>query len=77
MNGKVFDEIPAEKEGPEIEIGFACKYLLEILKGPDVDTLKLSLSSPLMSMIIEDAEVTDKDDSFVYLALPMKMKDNG
>ena len=77
MNGKVFDEIPAIKEGPEIEIGFACKYLLEILKGPDVDTLKLSLSSPLMSMIIEDAEETDKDDSFTYLALPMKMRDNG
>ena len=29
VNGKAFDEILVEKTGPDIEIGFSCKYLLE------------------------------------------------
>lgn len=76
INGNVFDEIPVEKKGPDLEIGFSCKYLLEILRGTDEDILKLSLTSSFMSMIIEGSGETDKDDSFIYLALPMKMKEN-
>ena len=76
FNGNVFDEIPVEKKGPDLEIGFSCKYLLEILRGTDEDILKLSLTSSFMSMIIEGGGERDKDDSFIYLALPMKMKEN-
>lgn len=76
INGKVFDEIPVEKKGPDLEIGFSCKYLIEILRGTDEEILKLSLTSSLMSMIIEGSGETDKDDSFIYLALPMKMREN-
>jgi len=76
INGKVFDEIPVEKKGPDMEIGFSCKYLIEILRACGTDILKLSLTSSLMSMIIEGSGETDKDDSFIYLALPMKMRDN-
>lgn len=76
VNGKVFDEIPVEKKGPDLEIGFSCKYLLEILRGTNEDILKLSLTSSLMSMIIEGSGEQDKDDSFIYLALPMKMPGN-
>ena len=32
INGKFFDEIPIEKTGIDIDIGFACKYLIEILR---------------------------------------------
>ena len=76
INGKVFDEIPVEKKGPDMEIGFSCKYLIEILRACGTDILKLSLTSSLMSMIIEGNGESDKDDSFIYLALPMKMRDN-
>ena len=75
VNGKFFDEVPIEKAGPDIEIGFACKYLMEILRGTDQPTLKLSLTSSLMSMIIE-GENNDEDTKFLYLALPMKMREN-
>lgn len=75
INGKFFDEVPIEKKGGDIEIGFACKYLIEILRGTDQDTLKLSLTSSLMSMIIE-GENADEETKFLYLALPMKMRDN-
>lgn len=73
VNGKAFDEILVEKTGPDIEIGFSCKYLLEILHATDIDTLRLSLTSPFMSMIIEGEKEEESESSFIYLALPMKM----
>ena len=75
INGKFFDEIPIEKTGIDIDIGFACKYLIEILRGTDQPVLKLSLTSSLMSMVIEgDSE--EGDSKFLYLALPTKMSAN-
>ena len=64
-----------EKTGSDIEIGFACKYLIEILRGTDQPHLNLSLTSSLMSMVIE-GESEEGDTKFLYLALPMKMRDN-
>lgn len=74
VNGKVYDDISIEKQGPDLEIGFSCKYLLRILKGTDDEYLKLSLTSMLMSMIIEGASEKD-DGKFLYLALPLKMRE--
>lgn len=76
INGKISDEIAISKTGDDLTIGFSCKYLLEILRATDVDTLKLSLLSPLINMKIENGDEETKDDSFLYLALPVKMRDN-
>ena len=70
VSGRVYDEISVEKEGPDIEIGFSCKYLLDILRVIDVDVLMLSLTTPLMCMIITAPEGND----FIYLALPTKTR---
>ena len=75
INGKVFDEISVEKEGQDILIGFDCKKLLDIMGSADDDTLKLSLTSSLMSMVVEGADEEEKNTSFLYLAIPMKMRD--
>ena len=74
INGKVYDEIPIEKEGPDLMIGFSCKYLLKILRGTDDEYLKLSLTSSLMSMVIEGASENEKS-KFLYLAMPIKMRE--
>lgn len=74
INGKVYDEIPIEKEGPDMMIGFSCKYLLKILRGTDDEYLKLSLTSSLMSMVIEGASENEKS-KFLYLAMPIKMRE--
>ncbi len=71
-SGKVYDEIPTAHEGDEIEIGFNCRYLTEALKYSQCDKVRLSLSSPFISMIIEPLE-KDENDTFTYLALPIKM----
>ncbi|MBQ3071838.1 MAG: hypothetical protein IJD20_00910, partial [Oscillospiraceae bacterium] len=71
-NGKVRDVIPTAHEGGEIEIGFNCRYLTEALKASMCEKLRLSLSSPYISMVIEPPESTE-DDRFVFLVLPCKM----
>ncbi len=75
VSGNFFDEINMDKKGDDLEIYFPCKYLIEILRATDDDVLKLSLTSPYMSMIIEGATPTEDGSSFLYLALPVKMRD--
>lgn len=76
INGKVYNEIQVEKEGPDLLIGFDCKKLLDIMSGCDDETIKLSLTSALMSMVVEGADTEEKNTKFLYLAIPMKMRDN-
>lgn len=75
VSGNFFDEINIEKKGDDLEIYFPCKYLIEILRATDDDVLKLSLTSSYMSMIIEGASMREDSSSFLYLALPVKMRD--
>lgn len=72
VNGKVRDEIPTLHEGGELEIGFNCRYLTDALRATYCDKLKLSLSSPYISMIIEPLE-RDENDNFTFLVLPCKL----
>ncbi len=73
VNGKVRDEIPTSQMGSDIEIGFNCRYLMEALKASQCEKLRLSLSSPYISMVIEPLEA-DENDKFTFLVLPCKMK---
>lgn len=73
VNGKVRDEIVTSHEGGEIEIGFNCRYLTEALKASMCDKLRLSLSSPNISMVIEPLEA-EENDRFIFLVLPCKLK---
>ena len=67
------DEIPTVKIGDDLEIAFNCRYLLEAIRACDVDKINLSLSGPLMSMIVEPAE-PDPDRRFLFLVLPVKLR---
>ncbi len=73
VNGKVRDEIVTSHEGGEIEIGFDCRYLTDALKASMCDKVRLSLSSPNISMVIEPLEV-EENDKFVFLVLPCRLK---
>ncbi|MDD4772100.1 MAG: DNA polymerase III subunit beta [Eubacteriales bacterium] len=73
-SGSFNDEIIIKKEGGNIEIGFNCRYLLDAIRCCETEQIKLSMSTPLMSMLIEPVEIND-DDYFIYLVLPVKMKD--
>lgn len=75
LSGNFFDEINIQKQGDDLEIGFPCKYLIEILRATDADLLKLSLTSSYMIMVIEGADAEETDSKFLYLALPVKLRD--
>ena len=75
LSGNFFDEINIQKKGDDLEIGFPCKYLIEILRATDADMLKLSLTSSYMIMVIEGADAEENDAKFLYLALPVKLRD--
>jgi DNA polymerase III sliding clamp (beta) subunit (PCNA family) len=62
-----------EKDGEDIVIGFNCRYLYDAVKSCDTDEIKLSMSTPLMSMIIEPADAS-LDETFTFLVLPVRLK---
>ncbi len=72
--GSVNDNIKISKLGDDIEIGFNNKFLLDALRACRDEKITVSMSTPLMSMIIEPAE-KDENSNYAYLVLPMKLKD--
>ena len=79
----VSDELDIVKTGNDITIAFNCKYLLDALRAISDDRVKLSLATPLMSVLIEPAEKKEegseeqKEDEgrFLYMVCPVKMKE--
>ncbi len=73
-SNKIYEEIPCSKTGDDIEIGFNCKYILEILKAlGDTESVKLSLTTPLSCMSLTPVDDTDK---FLYFVFPMRLREN-
>ena len=72
--GSVNDNLHIKKTGRDIEIGFNNRYLLDALRACKDDKIRVSMSTPLMSMVIE-ADEKDPDSSYTYLVLPVKLKD--
>ena len=71
VSSSFYDEIAAVKTGEDIEIGFNCRYFFDAVRACGTEKLKFSLSSPLMSMIIEPGEELE-NESFVYMVLPLR-----
>ena len=68
--GKANDELSAQITGPEVEIGFNNRYLLDALRNTDTDEVKVQLTGPVSPMKI----VPTQGDSFLFLVLPVRLK---
>lgn len=68
--GKLSDEMDAEINGPELEIGFNCRYLLDALRAAESDKVRLSLNGSASPMRITPIE----GDSFTFLVLPVRLR---
>lgn len=68
--GNANDQIPAKVDGKRIEIGFNNTYLTDCLKTVDSDEVQIELNSPISPIIIKPLE----GDSFVFLIIPMRLK---
>ncbi len=72
VSGRVSDEIFADKQGDDIEIGFNCKFLKDAVSMCDCEKIKLSLTSPLMSMTIEPVDQPE-GQKYLLLVLPVRL----
>ncbi|MBE6658471.1 MAG: DNA polymerase III subunit beta [Ruminococcaceae bacterium] len=63
VNGTVNEELPIEKTGPDLKIGFNCRYLLDALRACDSEYIRLALVSPLVSMVItaDESKMTEEE----------------
>lgn len=61
--------IEVDYQGAPLEIGFNVNYLIDVLNTIQGDKVKISLSGPDTSGLIEDSA----DDSSLYVVMPMRL----
>lgn len=73
------DEIEIQKEGGDLTIGFNCRFLLDALRSISEEKIRISMSTPLMSIVIRNGEEKKDDngekDDYLYMVCPVKMKE--
>jgi DNA polymerase-3 subunit beta len=63
------EAVPVEYQGDPLEIGFNVSYLLDVLGVLSGDQVKLSLSDPNSSALLEESEEGDS----LYVVMPMRL----
>ena len=63
------EAVPVEYQGDSLEIGFNVSYLLDVLSVLSGEQIKLSLSDPNSSALLEES---DEGDS-LYVVMPMRL----
>ena len=64
------DQIKATIDGPNLEIGFNHKYILEILAAAECDEIMIGLNKPNTLMKVTPTE----GDRFIFMLSPMHLK---
>ncbi len=68
--GKANDEVNCKTTGPEIEMGFNSKYLLDALRYCECDEIMLKMTGPVNPMVICPVD----GDDFTFLVLPVRLR---
>lgn len=68
--GRVVDYTHANTSGDRVEIGFNSKFMLDALHASDTDEVKIELVGPVSPAVIKPIN----SDSFIFLVLPMRLK---
>lgn len=63
------EAVPVDYQGESLEIGFNVSYLLDVLAVLSGDKIKLSLSDPNSSALLEESEEGDS----LYVVMPMRL----
>lgn len=70
--GKVTDSFPVALEGEPVRIGFNNKYMTDALKASELDELIIEINTAFSPIKLLPKE----GDSFVFLVMPMRLKDD-
>lgn len=68
--GRVVDYTHANTSGDRVEIGFNSKFMLDALHASDTDEVKIELGGPVSPAVIKPINA----DNFIFLVLPMRLK---
>ncbi len=68
--GTASDRIPAAVNGEGCTVGFNNKYMIEALRVCDTDEVKIMLNGAISPILI----VPPVDDAFIFLILPVRLK---
>ncbi len=68
-HGSATEELEIEFEGPEIEIGFNSRYLLDIAQQIEGDAMRFVLADAASPTIVREVE----DASALYVLMPMRV----
>ena len=71
--GTANDRLSCITEGKRVEIGFNNIFLLDALKACSIDEVKITLNGPLSPITI----VPPEGDNFLFLVLPVRLKNEG
>jgi len=63
------DALPVDYEGESLQIGFNVVYLVDVMNALDDDQVKITLSNPNSSALIE----SETDTSCLYVVMPMRL----
>lgn len=67
--GNVREELTIDKEGNDIEIGFNSKYVMDVMKEIDDETVTMHLKTSVTPCVVRPAE----GNSYEYLILPVRI----
>ena len=71
--GSIYDELNVEHSGDDISIAFNNRFLIDSIRACRSETIKLSMSSPLMGINIEPCD--DEVGSELFMLLPVRTRD--
>ena len=74
LAGQINDEVHCKKTGDDLEIGFDCRYLIEIFRALDCETVCLNLKGARATMNIYPIDKVENKEQF-YLVMPVKITD--
>ncbi len=68
--GQVNDSVNIKKEGPNLEIGFNCRFLLDALASCDEDFVKMEFSTALGGCFVKPL---DENLMYSFMVLPVRL----
>ena len=71
--GSIYDEFEIEHTGDDLSIAFNNRYLIDSIRACRSQTVKISMSSPLMSINVEPCD--DETGTELFMLLPVRTRD--
>ncbi len=71
--GSIYDEFNIEHEGDDLSIAFNNRYLIDSIRACRSEIVKISMSSPLMSINVEPCD--EEPGSELFMLLPVRTRD--